>query len=366
MNPLTGIYGAASALRNQLFDRAVLTSRCLDRPVVSVGNLSVGGAGKTPFVIALGELLKARGIRFDVLSRGYGRKTRGVRVVDPNGNPSDFGDEPLLIARRLAVPVVVGESRYQAGRLAEKMFDPQLHILDDGFQHRSLARDFDIVLLAASDFDDRLLPSGRLREPLASLNRADAIVLPTSDEVILSTAKDACILRAMTHAVATENVATRNAAADHPALRGKLLWRMKREIAVPAIAESPVVFCGIARPEQFFAQVRAAGTTPATELAFPDHHAYRQKDIQRLQATRSKRIAGEPATARGSAAAGGFLTTEKDRINLGPLQAQLNPLAIATLTVTLDNPTVIEDTILARIGLTDINSTDLNSGAQSS
>src|SRR6202795_4427534 len=101
MNPVTGLYGSAAAMRNTLFDLGVLTSRRLDRPVISVGNLSVGGAGKTPFVIALGELLKVRGIPFDVLTRGYGRKTRGVLVVEPDGNASQFGDEPLLIARRL-------------------------------------------------------------------------------------------------------------------------------------------------------------------------------------------------------------------------------------------------------------------------
>src|SRR6266446_6492256 len=168
MNPLTGLYGAGIALRNKLFDRGLRLVLRLEQPVVSIGNLSVGGAGKTPFVIALGELLKERGIPFDVLSRGYGRKTRGVLVVDPDGSASDFGDEPLLIARKLAVPVIVGEQKFQT----------QLHLLDDGFQHRSLARDFDIVLMASGDFEDRLLPSGRLREPLSSLERADAIVLP--------------------------------------------------------------------------------------------------------------------------------------------------------------------------------------------
>ena len=239
MNPLTGIYGAATALRNTLFDRGILPTRRLERPVVSVGNLSVGGSGKTPFVIALGELLKARGIRFDVLSRGYRRKTRGVLVVEPNGSAADFGDEPLLIARRLGVPVIVGESRYEAGRLAEKKFDSQLHILDDGFQHRSLARDFDIVLMAGTEFEDRLLPSGRLREPLSSLKRADAIVLPA------------------------------DVPAEHAALRGKLVWRIKREVAIPAPPQAPIVFCGIARPQQFFAQVRAAGISPAAEVDLP-------------------------------------------------------------------------------------------------
>ena len=317
MNPLTGIYGAAIALRNELFDHGVLSTRRLDRPVVSVGNLSVGGAGKTPFVIALGELLKARGIRFDVLSRGYGRATRGVLVVDPNGSTRDFGDEPLLIARRLGVPVVVGESRYQAGRVAEQKFDPQLHILDDGFQHRSLARDFDIVLLADRDLADRLLPSGRLREPLLSLKRADAIVLSAPTPA--------------------ENVGGGGAITEDAALRGKPLWRMKREIAVPAVSGSPVVFCGIACPEQFFAHVRAAGIAPAVEVAFPDHHAYRRKDVGQLLAKRAR------------LGAGGFLTTEKDAVNLGGLAAEIKPLAIAKLTVVLENPAAMVDTILSRI-----------------
>jgi len=307
MNPLTGLYGAASALRNTLFDRGTLSPRRLERPVVSVGNLSTGGTGKTPFVIAVGELLKERGIRFDVLSRGYRRKTRGVSIVGPAGSARDFGDEPLLIARRLEIPVVVGASRYEAGRIAEQNFPSQLHILDDGFQHRSLARDFDIVLMAAKDFDDRLLPSGRLREPLSSLSRADAIVVP--------------------HDLTT----------DHPILQGKLLWRMQRELVISAAPPAPIAFCGIARPEQFFAQLRAAGITPAAEVSFRDHHAYDRGDVQRLRA--KQRELG----------AVGFITTEKDVVNLGALRSELEPLSTAGLKLTLDRPADIVDTILTRI-----------------
>jgi tetraacyldisaccharide 4'-kinase len=307
MNPLTGLYGSATALRNTLFDRGMLSSRRLEQPVVSVGNLSVGGSGKTPFVIALGELLKTRGIRFDVLSRGYGRKTRGVLVVDPEGNAADFGDEPLLMARRMGVPVVVGESRYAAGRVAERKFQPQLHILDDGFQHRSLARNFDIVLMTERDFRDRMLPSGRLREPLSSLARADAVALPAG------------------------------AAVDHPALQKKTVWGIERELVLPSMPSAPVVFCGIARPEQFFAQVRAAGITPAAEIIFRDHHAYERSDVERLLAMRVKLSAGS------------FLTTEKDAVNLGSLQADLNPFAIAALSLLLDHPTDVVGAILAGI-----------------
>src|SRR5208282_6164055 len=270
--------------------------------------------GKTPFVIALGELLKARGIRIDVLSRGYGRKSRGVLVVETDGNAADFGDEPLLIARRLGVPVIVGKSRYEAGRVAERKFQTQLHILDDGFQHRSLARDFDIVLITERDFGDRLLPSGRLREPLSSLARADAVVLPAG------------------------------LAVDHPVLRQALgqkpIWRIERELVLSSVHSapvSPVVFCGIARPEQFFAQVRASGILPAAEISFRDHKTYARSDIDRLCA------------ARGNLGAGGFLTTEKDMVNLGPWQADLKPLAIAGLRLTVDRPADFVDALLARI-----------------
>ena len=155
------------------------------------------------------------------------------------------------------------------------------------------------------DFDDRLLPSGRLREPLSSLRRADAIVLPAG------------------------------LAAEHPALRQKPIWRMDRQLILPNLPSAPVVFCGIARPEQFFAQVRAAGVTPAAEIIFRDHHAYDLDDIK--------------AVMRRDLEAGGFLTTEKDAVNLGPLQAELKPLAVAVLSVTIDDPNNIMDAILARI-----------------
>ncbi len=306
MNPLTGLYGVATALRNALFDRGVLPSRRLEQPVVSVGNLSVGGSGKTPFVIALGELLKARGIRFDVLSRGYRRKTRGVLVVDADGKAADFGDEPLLIARRLRVPVIVGESRYDAGRIAEQKFESQLHILDDGFQHRSLARDFDIVLMTEREFADGLLPSGRLREPLSSLARADAIVLPAG------------------------------LALDHPALQQKPIWRIERELVLSGVSSTPIVFCGIARPEQFFAQVRVAGITPVAEIIFRDHHAYDLDDIQSL------------INARRDQQAGGFLTTEKDAINLAAQRHALEPLAVAELRLMIVRPADVVEAILAR------------------
>ena len=294
MDPLSGSYLLLNKLLNWLYDSDFFTGR-LYGPVVSVGSLSAGGAGKTPFVILLGKLLKQHGIEFDVLSRGYGRRRRGARIVDPEGTSLEFGDEPLLISRKLGVAVIVGESRYLAGELSERTYGPRLHLLDDGFQHRELARDFDIVLLTAKDLTDKLFPMGRLREPLSALERAHAIVL--MDEGM-----------------------------DFSAPPYKLIWRAHRGIRIGETPPGLVAFCGIARPQQFFRQLRAAGLEPAAEVPFPDHHHYSECDLRLLQ------------RARNTAKATGFVTTEKDVINLGPLAEQLQPLHVIEVRMELEEP----------------------------
>ena len=307
MNPLSWIYATGVRARNSLYDHGTLPARRLQGPVISVGNLCVGGTGKTPFVIHLGELLQARGIKFDVISRGYGRRTRGVALVDPGGSARDFGDEPLLIARRLGIAVIVGEDRYQAGVFAERKFGPQLHILDDGFQHRALARDFDIVLVTADDARDRLLPVGRLREPVGSLQRADAVVL------------------------------TGTAAASDFSFTGKLVWRTRRTIVPQAVPPRPLAFCGIARPRIFFLQLRFAGIEPAAEAVYRDHHIYTEKDVREL------------LQARQQSEAGGFVTTEKDAINLGAYLSALEPLAVVPVQMELEDAANAVSTMLGRI-----------------
>jgi len=304
VNPLSLLYGAVVGGRNALYERGILRSRALQGPVVSVGNISAGGSGKTPFVILLGELLKARGIRFDVLSRGYGRGTRGVLLVDPGGMPREFGDEPLLLARRLQVPVVVGEDRYEAGVFAEARFGPQMHLLDDGFQHRGLARDFDIVLVTPEDERDSLLPSGRLRESLGALQRADAVVL------------------------------TSGATAASFPLAGKTVWRLRRGMVAKDVPARPVVFCGIARPKNFLLQLRAAGIDPIAEAFFRDHHAYSEKDVRDLLRLKEQ------------SEAGGFVTTEKDAVNLGGYLEALGPLAVVPVKMELADAANAVDTML--------------------
>jgi tetraacyldisaccharide 4'-kinase len=304
---LTSIFGAVVATRNGLYDRRILRTHRLQGPVVSVGNLSTGGSGKTPFVIFLGELLKARGIKFDVLSRGYGRKSRGTLLVDPGGLAPEFGDEPLLMARKLQVPVVVGESRFDAGEFAEARFGPQLHLLDDGFQHRRLHRDFDIVLVTPQDAKDGLLPAGRLREPLASLRRADAVVL------------------------------TSGASPESFPIDGKLIWRVRRGILPQNVPPRPLAFCGIARPQNFVLQLRAAKIEPVAEAFYRDHHPYTETDIHDLLALKQK------------SEAGGFVTTEKDAVNLGFHFSALQPLSVVPVRMQLADADNALDTMLRTI-----------------
>ena len=303
MNPLTAIYGAVSRTRNEFYDRGVLSARRLQGPVVSIGNIAAGGSGKTPFVIALGEMLKRRGVSFDVLSRGYGRKTKGIALVDPDGAASQFGDEPLLIARKLEVSVVIGEDRYAAGRFAEQNFGPRLHLLDDGFQHRSLARDFDIVLVNASDQQDALFPIGRLREPLSALARADAIVL------------------------------TNDATAEGLPLTHQKVWRVQRDLVAPQVEDPCLAFCGIARPGYFFAQLRATGMNITSTRTFRDHHSYTKSDVRAL------------LSARKRDGAMCFVTTEKDAINLEAHWDELAPVHIAPVYMQIEDANAVAKTM---------------------
>ncbi|HEY2363635.1 MAG TPA: tetraacyldisaccharide 4'-kinase [Candidatus Angelobacter sp.] len=293
MNPLSAIFGAGVAIRNVLYDRHIFQVKKLARPVVSIGNISVGGSGKTPFVIVLGQLLAERGIAFDVLSRGYGRSSSEIAVVDPQGSPTHFGDEPLLIARKLQAPIIVGADRYQAGLLAEQKFSSKLHLLDDGFQHRRLHRDFDIVLLPAEDQRGSLLPTGRLREPITALNRADAVILTDSQ-------------------------------AQPPG--AKSILRARRVIELPAAVGKAIAFSGIARPRQFIESLKSSRVEVAGTITFRDHHHYEQRDIDRLLALKKQTSADS------------FITTEKDLVNLGTLSSQLAPLHTAQLRIELESP----------------------------
>jgi tetraacyldisaccharide 4'-kinase len=316
--PLAPLYAAVVAANDALYTRRLLHIRSLTRPVVSIGSLSAGGAGKTPVVLALAQLLHQDGIAVDILSRGYGRSSQQALQVDPAGPASRFGDEPLELAQALAssgISVFVAPERFAAGRLAEASAKPAIHLLDDGFQHRRLARALDLVLFTREELAGHLLPAGNLREPLSALRRAGAVLLREEEQDLA-------------HSVRAHSAAE--------------VWIIRRHLTLPRIPPRPFVFCGIARPANLLAMLDAADCQPVGESLFRDHHAYTPADIAAiLHAARQAR-------------AESFLTTAKDAVKLTPAMlaslAAAGPVLSAKLTVTFLDP----DLVLERLrGLLD-------------
>lgn len=320
--PLVPLYGVAQTLNSVAYARGWRQTERLEWPVVSIGNVSVGGAGKTPFVIMLARALMERGWSVDVLSRGYGRTSDGVeRVVGADDPAARYGDEPWLIEQRAQVPVFVGRVRSAAGRLAEAtLLDVgdarHVHLLDDGMQHRRLVRDAEIVLLHRSDFQTTLLPAGRLREPLAALERADFVVLREDD-------------------IDLKERARRWMRAD------ARIWTVRRELDVPVLPGAAVVFSAIAHPEEFVEGLRRQGVAIAATRAWRDHHRFTDADVTMLCAEAVK----ERARC--------FLTTEKDLARLTKVQrARLEetaPLLAAILTTRLREPETALDALEQRL-----------------
>lgn len=314
--PLMPLYAAGLAWKSSGFARHPERAQRLEQPVVSVGSLSAGGAGKTPLVIALGEALRRAGHGIDVLSRGHGRTSNLSLRVQPAGSADEFGDEPLLIAQRLACPVYVARERVQAGRMAEtdrrtsrqdRM--PWVHLLDDGFQHRQLARGVDIVLFTAEDAADNLLPAGHLREPLRALHRAHVIVLRRGEETAL---------RPLLNQIFSGFVVPP-------------VWIIERRFAFVQGTPSmrPLAFCGIARPESFRESLEARGVVPAALVPLHDHHPYEDAVIANLLARAA------------SVNADGFVTTAKDAVKLTPTMrlalSKAGPLAVSDVAVELQD-----------------------------
>lgn len=308
--PFTLLYAAGVRFKNAAYDRRLLQPAHLAWPVVSVGNLSVGGAGKTSMVLLLARLLGERGWAVDVLSRGYGRTGKSVRRVNAGGAASEYGDEPLMMARR-GLPVYVGAERFQAGVLAEQGASHApgaragLHLLDDAFQHRRLARSIDIVMLQRADLQDDMLPVGRLRESLSTLARADICVLRAEDADL------------------TDRVLQLMRTKDHARV-----WQVERRTVLPKeLRERAFAFCALGEPQGFFCGLRTAGIDVQGTLAFRDHHIFSQRDVDRIEA------------AARNCRATCCVTTEKDAVRLdsarrAQLQARL-PLTIAGLEVSL-------------------------------
>lgn len=299
---LSLIYRALIGLRQVAYRAGALRSRSLPVRVVSVGNMTVGGTGKTPTVLHLVERYQERGMRPAVLSRGYGRPDEAAVLVvadgraDPLG-PDVAGDEPAMLANRLrTVPVVVGRDRYQAGLLAIERFGPDLVVLDDGFQHFRLKRDLDIVLVDGVDpfGNGKLFPAGILREPLSALKRAQVIVITRSDRAAdleglkrtIRAFSNALIVSGTYRPIDLVDVAT-----------GKV-----RQLDVLQGA-SVLAFAGIARPDSLENVLASLGADITSFRSYPDHHRYTRADLKVLldEAARTASL---------------LVTTEKDGVKL--------------------------------------------------
>jgi tetraacyldisaccharide 4'-kinase len=330
IDTLSAVYSAAAARRRQWYARDPSRQRRLARPVVSVGNLRVGGSGKTPMVEYIARLLLARGERPAILTRGYARRdvTDGVTVVsDGTAVRADLaaaGDEPLMLARALpGVVVLVGADRHLSGCLAERRFGATVHLLDDGFQHLELARDVDLLLASEDDLQERPLPAGALREGLAAAAAADAALVTAGYD-----AAAARIGRAL--GVSTVFRVTRATGAP------RMIAGNHDSVVVPSGARVFVV-SGIARPEQFVGDITSAGWELAGVMEFRDHHPFNARDIARI------------TDAARTAASAIILTTEKDAVRLTACELGDLPIAAVPLIVGVEPAEAFRDWLIARL-----------------
>lgn len=275
----SGLYGAGVWLNNTAFELGFKPSRCLPVPVIGVGNLAVGGTGKTPLTMAVVRALQELGLPTGVISRGYGRQGKQPLLVSDGerilANADQAGDEPLLLARRLGVPVAVGASRYQAGLLLLKRCGSRVLVGDDLLQHRALYRDLNLVALDAADplAGERLLPRGRLREGPEALKRAHAVVL--------TRVRDAAQARLARESLAWR-LGNKPVFACRYVLEG-LEDAQGRALEDEAWQGEPVyAFCGLARPESFRQSLRQAGLTVLGLESFGDHHRFTTAEIAGL------------------------------------------------------------------------------------
>jgi tetraacyldisaccharide 4'-kinase len=304
--PLSTLFSVITRTRNALYERGTFRSTRLERPVISVGNITTGGTGKTPLVEFVARTITDQGKRVCILTRGYGRKDPKQRVIVSDGssvfsNPSEAGDEPYLLARNLpGVAVISDANRTSAGEGAIKHLRSECFVLDDGFQHRQLTRDLDIVTIDATNpwGGGELLPYGRLREPLESLKRADCLVVTRCDQ-----ADD--LSDTLTKLVKLSG--------DRPIFQSRMNAKRLTTIneSTSALPKRVLAYCAIGNPESFFNSVRQQGIDVVSQRSFRDHHVYTQSEIDKL------------VSDAHDSGAEALVTTAKDSVKLTDLTVNL-------------------------------------------
>lgn len=317
------LYGAVMAIRARLYQTGLLQKKALPCRVVSIGNITAGGTGKTPMAIFVAQTIKKLGYRVAVISRGYkGRMERSTGVVSDGRSvfigPVDAGDEPYLIATALTdIPVIVGSDRYQAGMLAIARFSPDVIVLDDAFQHLRLKRDLDIVLLDhhAPLGNGSVLPRGRLREPASALSRAHALVFTRCDDAprphpLPLPGHHGCPVFHSIHVPVIQSVSSADgfpfhATSDFSTLKGR----------------KAVAFSGLADNHQFFDSLKQSGCRLVHQLAFADHHPYDEKDMQCIF---------QKAVTKGAEI---LITTAKDWVKVQPVYRLPLPVTVVDVRI---------------------------------
>jgi tetraacyldisaccharide 4'-kinase len=332
--PLSALYGAITRTRLALYQHGTLRSTNLERPVISVGNITAGGTGKTPLVEWIARVVAADGKKVCILTRGYRRENPNQRVLVSDGKsvfstPAEAGDEAFLLATKLqgTAAVICDANRIAAGEGAIKHLGTDCFVLDDGFQHLRLARDLNVVTIDATDpwGGGSLLPYGRLREPLRGLNRADCFVLTRTDQSDKSESIRAELFRL---------------SGDRPVFlsHGKTIRvaALEKEMRVDNSAKSKRVgaFCAIGNPQSFFRHLRHEGYELVMEKAFRDHHLFRQGDIDAVAAAAKK------------AAAEFLITTEKDAVKLESLSFEI-PCYVLEVEMCIENGQELKQLILS-------------------
>lgn len=326
---LASIYGKIIGLRNLLYDRGVFETFDLGMRTISVGNITAGGTGKTPLVAYIADTLAERSEKVCILTRGYGRKNERQRVLVSDGkqilaDPREAGDEPFELAQKLRgkAIVIADADRVGAAEWAKRRFGVTAFVLDDGFQHRKVKRDVEIVCIDANDpfGGDKMLPVGRLREPLENLTRADVIVImrPESD-------MQYHVLRSDIRQLAS-NAAVFEAKRSIKALVPlEHLFEPQQLPTQQPFTHRSFAFCGLGNPQIFYTTLKHADIDLPGMRAFGDHHIYSQRDITEVE---------KEATVAGAEC---LLTTVKDAVKLKDLKFQL-PCHVVEIDLKFDNP----------------------------
>jgi tetraacyldisaccharide 4'-kinase len=327
---LDSLYGQVMRVRRRRMERRPQYQRRLSKPVISVGNLSMGGTGKTPVVAAIAEWLINAGYRPSILTRGYGREDAvdGVVVIDGATPVRQTGDEPSMLARRVGGAIVcVSPDRYLGGVLAEKL-GCDVHVLDDGFQHIELARQLDILVTTAGEIPNgRVIPLGRLREPMDAAARAHFLV-------VTDATAGAASAEAWTLGI-SQSCGCARRLADPVVVGDQGLGIGDRGSAIGD--QRVLAVAGIAHPQRFVQSLRDGGWNVVDSMTFADHHRYSQKDLEAIESRMTK------------AGAGAVFTTDKDAVRFSLLTPSF-PLYRVPLEVEFDPPHALFESVKVVLG----------------